>query len=161
MHYALDVCDQTGMLATAFCPSHSVRGVIGLPPGHPLYGFTETQYAGVLADYLGEYAAMRLTSDRNTNNMLLQGSACTFHQYGVPSYEQTFVDQQLLPDAQLLLARAREQLSNTPETQPGYWELQNAITNLVSVMTSNPSSDALAGAMGSLTQAMANALGSW
>ena len=161
MHYTLDVCDSTGMLATDYCPSHSTRGVIILPIGHPLYTFTDTEYAGVLSDYLGEYAAIRLTSDGNTNAMLLQSRTCTVHQNGAATYEQTLVEQQLLPDAQRLLAQAQNQLNDTPSDQPGYYELLNAINNLNSVINSNPSSAALAAAMSTLTQAMANAQGSW
>ena len=161
MHYTLDVCDQTGMLATDYCPSHSTRGVIILPIGHPLYDYTDTQYAGVLADYLGEYAAIRLTSDANTNARLLQSRTCTVHTYASPAYQQTIVDQQLLPDAQRLLAQAQNQLNDTPADQPGYAALMNAINNLSSVISSNPTTAALAAAMSSLTQAMVNAQGSW
>ena len=161
MHYTLDVCDQTGMLATPYCPTHSTKGVIILPIGHPLYDYTDTQYASVLSDYLGEYAAIRLTSDGNTNSALLQSRTCVVHQAYTPTYEQTFMDQQLLPDAQRLLAQAQNQLNNTPEDQPGYYPLLDAINYLNSVINTNPSSDALAAAMGNLTQAMANAQGSW
>lgn len=163
MHYTLDVCDQTGMLATAYCPSHSTRGVIILPIGHPLYDYTDTQYASVLSDYLGEYAAIRLTSDRNTNAALLQARTCTLHQYSysAPTYDEVIVDEQLMPDAERLLAQAQNQLNNTPADQPGYAALQNAINNLYNVIHSNPSSSALAAAMSVLTQAMANAQGSW
>lgn len=161
MHYTLDVCSQTGMLATPYCPGHASKGVVILPIGHPLYDFTNTSYAPVLADYLGEYAALRLTADGNTNAQLLQSRTCTVHQAGAVSYDQTIVDNQLLPDAQRLLAQAQTQLANTPEDQPGYAALSAAISNLSSIMYSNPSSAALASAMANLTQAMANAQGSW
>ena len=161
MHYSLDVCDQTGMLATAYCPSHSSKGVVILPIGHPLYEFTNSAYASVLSDYLGEYAALRLTADGNTNAQLLQSRACAVHQAGTVTYEQNIVENQLLPDAQRLLAQAQNQLNNTPEDQPGYAALSSAISNLSAVMYSNPSSAALASAMAALTQAMANAQGSW
>ncbi len=161
MHYALDVCDQTGMLATAYCPSHSVKGVVILPIGHPLYEFADTAYSSVLADYLGEYAAMRLTTDGNTNAQLLQSRACTIHQSYSSGYEQTIIDNQLLPDAQRLLSQAQSQLASTPEDQPGYAGLYQAIAQLAALINSNPSSASLAAAMASLTQAMANARGSW
>ena len=34
MHYTLDVCDQSGMLATGFCPAHSRKGVIAKSLAH-------------------------------------------------------------------------------------------------------------------------------
>ena len=163
MHYTLDVCDQTGMLATAYCPSHSTKGVVILPIGHPLYEYTTSQYAAVLTDYLGEYAALRLTSDANANAALLQSRTCVLHQYSSygPTYEQTFVGQTLMPDAQRLLSQAQSQLASTPPDQPGYAALYAAISNLSMLLSSSPSSDQLAAAMGELTQAMANAQGSW
>ena len=161
MHYTLDVCDTTGMLATSYCPSHSTKGVIILPLGHPLYDYTDTAYAPVLSDYLGEYAAIRLTADGNTNSQILRSRTCAVHQAGTYSYEQSIVDNQLLPDAQRLLSQAQAQLANTPADQPGYAALQNAIDQLNTVIYSNPSSASLASAMAALTQAMANAQGSW
>jgi penicillin-binding protein 1A len=161
MHYTLDVCDTTGMLAASYCPSHSTKGVIILPLGHPLYDYTDTVFAPVLADYLGEYAAVRLTAGSNTNAQILRSRTCSIHQAGSYSYEQTIVDNQLLPDAQRLLFQAQAQLANTPEDQPGYAALRNAIDQLNTVITSNPSSASLASAMAALTQAMVNAQGSW
>ena len=161
MHYTLDVCDQTGMLATAYCPSHSTKGVVMLPIGHPLYEFADSAYAGVLADYLGEYAAMRLTADGNINAALLQSRTCSVHQSYSYNYEQTIIDNTLLPDAQRLLAQARNQLAATPEDQAGYAGLYQAVMHLNDIINSNPSSTALAAAMANLTQAMANARGSW
>ncbi len=161
MHYTLDVCDQTGMLATSYCPSHSTKGVVMLPIGHPLYEFADTAYAGVLADYLGEYAAMRLTADGNINAALLQSRTCSVHQSYSSGYEQTIIDNTLLPDAQRLLAQAQNQLAGTPEDQFGYAGLRQAIMQLNDTINSNPTSAALAAAMANLTQAMANARGSW
>ena len=161
MHYTLDVCDQTGMLATSYCPSHSTKGVVMLPIGHPLYEFADTAYAGVLADYLGEYAAMRLTADGNINAALLQSRTCSVHQSYSSGYEQTIINNTLLPDAQRLLAQAQNQLAGTPEDQYGYAGLRQAIMQLNDTINSNPTSAALAAAMANLTQAMANARGSW
>ena len=104
---------------------------------------------------------MRLTSDGNANQALLQSRTCTMHQAGTPGYDQSLVEYQLLPDAQRLLSQAQAQLASTPPDMPGYAALQSAIYNLSNVMNANPSSAALAAAMGSLTQAMANAQGSW
>ncbi|MBR5110336.1 MAG: transglycosylase domain-containing protein [Clostridia bacterium] len=161
MHYALDVCDDSGMLATGYCPSHSTKGVVILPVGHPLYEFTNTQYASVLSDYLGEYAALRMTGDGSANNALLQSRTCVLHQSPVFTYEQSFMNQQMAADAQVLLEQARKQLANLPQELPAYSSLYNAIENLANVLASYASNDALAAAMGALTQAMAGAQGSW
>ena len=160
MHYDLDVCDQTGMVAGAYCPSHSTKGVVILPLGHPLYDYISA-YESVLTDYLGPCAGIVLTNDANANAQILQSHSCTLHQTASIGYEQNIVTQQLLPDAQRLLAQAQNQLASTPLDQPGYNALANAINNLNSVIASNPSSADLATAMGALTQAMATAQGSW
>ncbi|MBR3105659.1 MAG: transglycosylase domain-containing protein [Clostridia bacterium] len=161
MHYTLDVCDQTGMLATGFCPSHQVKGAVLLPMGHPLYDFTGTQYSSVLTDYLGEFADLRLTGDINVNDSIIQSRSCTLHQTPVFTYQQTILDQQFIPDAERLLELARQQLMNMPQEHPGYGELYYAIERLAGTLASNPSSDVLTAAMAVLTQAMANAQGSW
>ena len=95
------------------------------------------------------------------NAQLLQARSCPVHQSYSYSYEQTIIDNTLLPDAQRLLAQAQNQLATTPEDQPGYAGLYQAITQLASVINSSPSSASLAAAMANLTQAMANARGSW
>ena len=161
MHYTLDVCDQSGMLATNFCPSHSTKGVVILPIGHPLYEFTNTQYASVLSDYLGEYATLRLTSDGNANAAMLQTRTCVLHQSPVFSYEQTLMNQQMVSDAQRLLDQARQQLANMPQDHPAYASLYYAIEDLARTLSVGSSNEALAVSMGSLTQAMASAQGSW
>ena len=80
MHYTLDVCAQSGMLAGPYCPSHASKGVVILPLGHPLYDLSNTSYASVLSDYLGEYATLRLTADSNANAILLRSRTCPIHQ---------------------------------------------------------------------------------
>ncbi len=157
MHYSMDVCDTTGMLATAYCPSHSSKGIVLIPQGHPLYDFIGTEYAAVLADYLGEYATLRLTSDGNANGALLQSHSCSLHNAASPTYDQSMVQNQLLPDAQRLLTQAQQLLTTLSPDNPYYSTLVSAISNLSTVMNSNPSSSVLTAAMGSLTQAMASA----
>ena len=160
MHYSLDICDDTGLLAGPYCPSHSSKGAVILPLGHPLYAYINTSYAGVLSDYLGEFSTLRLTADANANSAILSSRSCTLHQSAVSyggSYDQGLVDNQLLPDAQRLLNMAQNQLVNLSSDHPGHNGLLNAINNLSSVMSTNPTSSALASAMSALTQAMANA----
>ena len=55
MHQVMTICDESGMLAGPYCPPEhlSQRGVVMLPQGHPLARFLNTEYQGVLNDYLG------------------------------------------------------------------------------------------------------------
>ena len=161
MHYVLDVCSQSGMLATPYCPSHSSKGVVILPVGHPLYDLTNTAYASVLADYLGEYAALRLTADSNANAALLQSRTCLLHQTSsfpvgggtVSPYDQGLV-QNMVSDARMLLGSAQLILNSLSPDQPAYAGLSQAMSHLSGVIESNPTLDALTAAMSSLTQAM-------
>ncbi|MBR6754109.1 MAG: transglycosylase domain-containing protein [Clostridia bacterium] len=156
MHYTLRVCNESGMLASAYCPSVSDKGVVLLPVGHPLYPFIGTKYEDVLSDYLGEYATLRLTGDANYNSSIISRHVCPYHQNG-SSYNDYITQNTLLPDARSLLARANEQLAGLPLGHPGYTNLFSAINNLNSVISSNPSQEELLSAMSQLTQAMANA----
>jgi len=156
MHYTLTVCTSSGMLASEYCPSRANQGVVMLPIGHPLYEYTNSSYAAILSDYLGEYAALRLTTDGNANAAMLQGYTCPVHR-NAGSYEQAIVQSQLLPDAQRLLSQAQNQLAAMSPSYYGYNALLNAINDLSSVIYSNPTSAELAAAMTRLTQAMAAA----
>jgi len=156
MHYTLDVCAVSGMLATQYCPAHATKGVVILPIGHPLYDHTSGQYASVLSDYLGEYAALRLTADPAANEAMLRGRTCPIHQNAY-SYDQNLVENQLLPDARRLLSQAESQLANLPLGNPGYYALLQAISDLNTLIYNNPSSADLAAAMTALTRAMAAA----
>ncbi len=157
MHYALNVCQDSGLLAGPYCPSTESKGVVILPMGHPLYGYIGTSYEGVLSDYLGEYATLKLTADGNANAALLNSISCTLHQADGSTFENTLMNNYLLPDAQRLLSQARNQLAGLDPGHPGYASLQSAIDHLDSVLLSNPSSDLLAAAMSTLTMAMAGA----
>ncbi|MBE5786720.1 MAG: hypothetical protein E7324_04185 [Clostridiales bacterium] len=154
MHRALDICNDSGLLATPYCPSHGARGVVILPIGHPLYAYTDSAYSGVLADYLGEFATLRITENEQANQALVQRYTCRLHQ-NAQSMQQSLVDNQLLPDARRLLSQAQSSLYQLSPAHPGYYSLQNAIENLNNVINTNPSYNALANAMSALTQAMA------
>ena len=67
------------------------------------------------------------------------------------------MDNQLLPDAQRLLGQAQSQLAGLSPDHYAYSALASAINNLNSVIYANPTTDALAAAMGQLTQGMAAA----
>ncbi len=157
MHQNLNVCTASNMIAGPYCPPETVaaRGVLVLPQGHPLARFAGTQYAGVLSQYLGPYAAIGFAG-ASAGSPLASAQTCTLHtQPG--DYGQGVVTGTLLPDAQNLLVQASGQLSALAPGSPQYENLLSAINNLNAVISQNPSLEALAGAMGSLTQAMAAA----
>ena len=156
MHYTLGVCNESGMLAGSWCPSVSNKGVVLLPQGHPLYDFIGTEYADVLRDYLGEYAALRLTSDANYNDSIIRQHACPYHQSGT-AYQDAITQNTLLPDARRLLEGANSLLATLPAAHPAYHTLMVAVNNLTSLLYGNPSQDALVNAMSQLTLAMAAA----
>ena len=155
MHYTLNVCNDSGLLATEYCPSVSGKGVVLLPPGHPLYDFIGTTYEDVLRDYLGEYAALRLTGDANYNSALLSSLSCTYHTSysgGWPAADSPF-----LSDAERLLNMARQQLSGLSYDHPGYAGLSTAVDYLAQVLSAGMDDGTIAAAMSHLTQAMAAA----
>ena len=154
MHYTLGVCNESGMLASQYCPSVSNKGVVLLPQGHPLYDYIGTEYEDVLRDYLGEYATLRLTSDANYNAGIINQRTCPYHASG-SSYQDYITQNTLLPDAQRLLGQANNLLAYVSPSHFAYNELVNAINNLSNVIYSNPGQDALVNAMSQLTMAMA------
>ena len=153
MHIALNVCGDSGMLAGAYCPSVESKGAVILPMGHPLYDYIGTSYAGVLTDYLGAFANLRMTTDGNANAALLQSRVCPYH--GASSYYTPDTGYQ--SDAQSLLARAQSQLASLNPGHPAYGNLANAIDYLASVLNSGASDSTLTAAMSNLTAAMAAA----
>ena len=155
MHYTLNVCDESGLLATEYCPSVSGKGVVLLPAGHPLYDFIGTSYEDVLRDYLGEYAALRLTGDANYNSALLSSLSCPYH----TSYNssQSASDSRFLSDADRLLDQARQRLGSLSPDHPGFAGLSTAIDYLAQVISSGADDGTVAAAMSHLTQAMAAA----
>ena len=155
MHINATVCTASGMLAGNNCPAtqRSNQSITVIPQGHPLYQFIGTSYQGVLTDYLGASASVRLTNDANTNAALLGGKSCTLHQNGQTLQQNTA--SALLQDAQTLLSSARLLLSTVSPDHWAYGSLTDAIRNLESVAASSPDVNTLATAMTMLTQAMA------
>ena len=142
MHSTMNVCAESGMLASPYCPYVATRGVVTIPQGHPLYQFLGTRYQEVLEEYLG-------TSVSATSQVCPYHTAYTDN--GSPEVENT-----LLPDARVLLAQAGEMLSALDPASAQYAALAAAMENLRLVIDSgNPSTGDLAAAMGSVTQAMA------
>jgi penicillin-binding protein 1A len=158
MHHQTTVCTVSNMVAGPYCPLESLatRGLLLLPPGHPLEVFAGSKYSGVLSEYLGAYSTIRFTGNQNANQALVSAQTCTLHQ--TPGAQaDTIVQNTLLPDAQNLLAQASGQLAGLAPGTAGYELLLSAINNLNSVISGSPGLEALANAMGQLTQAMAAA----
>ena len=159
MHRLMNVCMESGMLAGPGCTNVKKAGILTIPAGHPLFDFIGTQYDSVLSKYLGRYATLRMSSSIYQNDAVLASLSCTLHTSGgeYTAVTDPLVRDQLLPDAQSLLASARARLSVLPMEHYAYAPLQNAIGNLESVASGNPSAADLTAAMAILTQAMAAA----
>lgn len=163
MHTLVNVCTETGMLASSSCPTVTQAGIITIPAGHPLFNFIGTEYDGVLSKYLGRYATLRMSSSVYQNQAILDTLSCTVHGYGAgyEGYSTVIADpvvrDQLLPDARQLLASAQARLNALPAGHYAYAPLQSAIASLESVMSGSPTAADLMTAMAALTQAMAAA----
>jgi hypothetical protein len=135
------------MIASTYCPSTVVRGVVILPQGHPLEKFiNDATYGSVISEYLGTYAST---------------TVCTLHQFGYYDDTQStdpIVQNTLIPDARTLLQSAQLLLNGLDNTSEAYQNIAWAMSNLQGVIDSaSPSSADVAGAMAQLTQAMASA----
>ena len=154
MHIAVNVCSDSNMLAGSYCPSVETKGAVVLPLGHPLYEYIGSSYSGVLTDYLGPFADLRMTTDGNVNAALLQSRTCPYHSSSSYYSAQSSLYQS---DAQNLLDRARSQLAAMSPGHPAYANLQSAIDYLANVLNSGASDSTLTAAMSNLTAAMAAA----
>ncbi len=147
IHQSVTVCTQSNMIASTYCPSTVVRGVVVLPQGHPLEKFiNDATYGSVISEYLGTYAST---------------TVCTLHQFGYYDDTQStdpIVQNTLIPDARTLLQSAQLLLNGLDNTSEAYQNIAWAMSNLQGVIDSaSPSSADVAGAMAQLTQAMASA----
>jgi len=156
MHHQMTVCTASNQIAGPYCPVElrNTRGVLVLPLGHPLEIFAGSRYSNVLSDYLGNYSTIRFTNNETANAALLSAQTCSIHQQP-GDMNQNLVTNTLLPDAQILIVQASNMLAGLQAGSAEYDYLLGAINNLNAVIGSNPSLEALAGAMGQLTQAMA------
>ena len=140
MHVTQTVCSESGQIASQYCPYTVEKGVVRIPQGHPLYKVIGTSYEDVLAEYLGNAAAVSGT--------------CTYH--NASNGGSTLVDNTLIPDAQLLISQAQSMLSSMDSGSAQYQSIQNAISYLQAVIASgSPTQSQVAMTMGQLTQAMA------
>ena len=143
MHVNENICAESGMLASAYCPNVTVKGVVTIPYGHPLYPFIGTQYDDTLRQYLG--AASTTTS-----------TVCTLHNEFTQSIAQTAEDNSAFTaDARNLIAQAQNMLSQMDSASYQYQNIQNAIAYLEAVLSTGGSQAEVINAMGLLTQAMA------
>ena len=141
MHVYADICTQTNMIATPYCPSVEKRGVVMIPEGHPLYRFlNSTQYRSVLSEYLG--VATNL-------------SICPYHQSPGDETTDPVVKDTLIPGALMLIENAQALLYGLNSNSVEYMNIVSAIDNLRYVINGDsPTSSDVAGAMSLLTQAM-------
>ncbi|MBQ7866954.1 MAG: PBP1A family penicillin-binding protein [Clostridia bacterium] len=150
MHQSVQVCAQSGMPNTEYCPSVATAGMVVIPSGHPLSTYAnDRQYAPVIAEYLG------------TANSL---AYCTLHTNGWSddgwggSSADPVVQNTLIPDARQLLQSAYDLMAGLNASSAAYANIQNAASTLESVIYSdNPGTAEVASAMAMLTQAMATA----
>ncbi len=150
MHYTLDMCADTGLLAGPYCPDHVQRSAVIIPEGHPLYQYIGTSYQETLVDYLGSFASLRLTSDARANSAILSGRRCTLHtQAGVT----VSADPVIVEDARNLVQSARSLASSLDEARA--WPIWEAASRLEGLLDSSPTTADLITAMTALTQAMA------
>ncbi len=144
MHQLATVCTESNMIATPYCPSTTVRGVVVVPNGHPLYKFAgDSNYGPVITEYLGSTTEV-----------------CPLHQYGYTAGngDDALVQNTLIPDAQALIQSAQSLMTGLDAASETYQNITAAIADLQTLIDGgSPSSSDLAAAMGRLTQAMAGA----
>ncbi len=73
MHKQLTICQDSGLIATTYCPSSTVssRGVVLIPRNHPLYDYIDT-HGNTIRDYLGEFATLKNQAD-------IEDHICSLH----------------------------------------------------------------------------------
>lgn len=147
MHRSMTVCTESNMIATPYCPSTVVRGVVVIPEGHPLYQFVnDPTYGDVITEFLGSASA---------------SAVCPLHGYGyVPPSDgvDPIVQNTLIPDARTLIQSAISLMNSIDSGTELYQNIASAISNLQSVIDGeSPGSADVAAAMSQLTQAMAAA----
>ena len=130
MHQDMNICVETGLLATEFCPNVQPKGAVFIPYGHPLYNYVES-YAKTMERYLGPFATVRLSNNATENAYILQQLTCTTHTHDwsqVYQYEQQQQQSQdaLYGTAQALVSQAYVLLTNRG------WELSEANYQAVS-----------------------------
>ena len=159
MHVDVTLCASSQLLATDSCPASGRvnQSVVIIPRGHPLYNYIGTSYQGVLTDYLGAFAALRMTGDGTADAALISTMSCTLHQGGASQSGQPNVSQSLLNDAETLLSSARLLMNTVDSGSAAGQNLQSAISYLQSAIQNAQDDATLISAMSTLTQATAGA----
>ena len=145
MHTEQLVCSDSGMIASDYCPSREVKGVVTIPYGHPLYKYIGTQYQGVLEEYLGV-------------SNVYGSQVCTIHSSGSYSGDpgQTTLPEQRIAAARQLIASAQDKLRELDPAGEQYTAIVTAATQLQNLIDSGTASqEKLTNAMTTLTRAMA------
>ncbi|MBR5561107.1 MAG: PBP1A family penicillin-binding protein [Clostridia bacterium] len=107
MHKQVSVCTDSGLLATEYCPSHSVdnRGIVLIPRGHPLYNAIGS-YGSTIRKYLGEFATLQSTSD-------IENHICQLHDEYTASQSTSDLDA-LVNNAYNLTLQAYQLVGSSP-----------------------------------------------
>ncbi len=143
MHVSETVCAETGMAASPWCPNPTVRGVITIPVGHPLYSLIGTKYQSTLEEYLGTAAAS-------------SGVVCSMHTAENQGSGVSATTAALISDARVLLESAESMLTTLDPASAQFSAINNAAVYLESIITRDaPGQSEVASAMAALTQAMA------
>ena len=111
MHQSLSICADTGLLATPYCPNITTSSAVIIPIGHPLYDYIDT-YSDTMREYLGEFAALKLTSDAAYNEALIAQCTCTMHTQSWLDQQQQWQESDMVGQAQALLNQAYDLLIN-------------------------------------------------
>lgn len=82
MHKSVNICTESGLLATEYCPSYDVeqRSIVMIPLGHPLYNYIDT-YGDTIRQYLGEFATMKNQEDIASNICPIHDAYYTQEEY--------------------------------------------------------------------------------
>ncbi len=142
MHVVQNVCADSGMPASPYCPNVIPRGVVALQAGNPLAAFLGTEYQKTLEDYLG------LSTDNG-------GSVCTMHSAGSSSGQggSPLPDRQA-DDAARLIAEAQRLLETLDPSGAQYGAVVTAASTLQQLVNSGASQSEITAAMTNLTYAM-------
>ncbi|MDR0396193.1 MAG: transglycosylase domain-containing protein [Oscillospiraceae bacterium] len=123
MHQKYDICAETGLIATEYCPSVKAASAVFIPYGHPLYNYTRS-FKSTIEKYLGKYASLQITGGVNEMDAVLNNMRCTAHtspayeQYiwSIPSAEGAPPDAYLIAEAQALISEGYAKLANVGYT---------------------------------------------
>ncbi len=149
LHTIQNVCAESNMPASPYCPHVVQRGVVTLPAGHPLASLVGTEYQTVLEDYLG------LSTDSGSR-------VCTMHDGGWSEPQggssggngSSVLPDRQAEDAARLIAAAQQQLAALDPSSGQYGAIVNAATALQQLVDAGGAPGEVTAAMTALTQAM-------